>query len=178
MWNSKFNAASSARLPACSCRSGRIYFPAGSERSRWPVRQQWMAAGIAKADHQTNLGQCRTCQSENGGEAAISHTRCNIEAASTGRFAAPLVDIELNGSKVTAAVWTLPGQDENTVVSAARLWTHALRIHGHEQRIQRLRGAHFERALDCNRWQNHTPLATAILWPARNITSTWKAGRF
>jgi MoCo/4Fe-4S cofactor protein with predicted Tat translocation signal len=33
-----------------------------------------------------------------------------------GRILAPLVDIELNGSKVTAAVWTLPGQDEHTVV--------------------------------------------------------------
>ncbi|MGB7435196.1 MAG: TAT-variant-translocated molybdopterin oxidoreductase [Candidatus Acidiferrum sp.] len=33
-----------------------------------------------------------------------------------GQVRAPLVDIELNGSKVTAAVWTLPGQDENTVV--------------------------------------------------------------
>jgi len=33
-----------------------------------------------------------------------------------GRILAPLVDIQLNGSKVTAAVWTLPGQEENTVV--------------------------------------------------------------
>jgi MoCo/4Fe-4S cofactor protein with predicted Tat translocation signal len=33
-----------------------------------------------------------------------------------GQVRSPLVDIELNGSKVTAAVWTLPGQAENTVV--------------------------------------------------------------
>jgi MoCo/4Fe-4S cofactor protein with predicted Tat translocation signal len=33
-----------------------------------------------------------------------------------GQVLSPLVDIELNGSKVTAAVWTLPGQAENTVV--------------------------------------------------------------
>ena len=33
-----------------------------------------------------------------------------------GQVSSPLVDIELNSSKVTAAVWTLPGQDENTVV--------------------------------------------------------------
>jgi MoCo/4Fe-4S cofactor protein with predicted Tat translocation signal len=33
-----------------------------------------------------------------------------------GQVRAPLVDIELNSSKVTAAVWTLPGQAENTVV--------------------------------------------------------------
>jgi MoCo/4Fe-4S cofactor protein with predicted Tat translocation signal len=33
-----------------------------------------------------------------------------------GQVRSPLVDIELNGSKVTAAVWTLPGQEENTVV--------------------------------------------------------------
>jgi molybdopterin-containing oxidoreductase family iron-sulfur binding subunit len=33
-----------------------------------------------------------------------------------GQVRSPLVDIELNGSKVTAAAWTLPGQAENTVV--------------------------------------------------------------
>ena len=33
-----------------------------------------------------------------------------------GQVRVPLVDIELNQSKVTAAVWTLPGQAENTVV--------------------------------------------------------------
>ncbi len=33
-----------------------------------------------------------------------------------GQVRSPVVDIELNGSKVTAAVWTLPGQAENTVV--------------------------------------------------------------
>jgi MoCo/4Fe-4S cofactor protein with predicted Tat translocation signal len=33
-----------------------------------------------------------------------------------GQVRSPLVDIELNGSKVTAAVWTVPGQAENTVV--------------------------------------------------------------
>ena len=33
-----------------------------------------------------------------------------------GQVRSPLVNVELNGSKVTAAVWTLPGQDENTVV--------------------------------------------------------------
>jgi Fe-S-cluster-containing dehydrogenase component len=33
-----------------------------------------------------------------------------------GQVLAPLVDVELNGSKVTAAVWTLPGQAETTVV--------------------------------------------------------------
>ena len=33
-----------------------------------------------------------------------------------GQIRSPLVDIELNGGKVTAAVWTLPGQAENTVV--------------------------------------------------------------
>ena len=33
-----------------------------------------------------------------------------------GQVRTPLVDVELNGSKVTAAVWTLPGQEENTVV--------------------------------------------------------------
>jgi MoCo/4Fe-4S cofactor protein with predicted Tat translocation signal len=33
-----------------------------------------------------------------------------------GQVRSPLVDIELNGSKVTAAVWTMPGQAENTVV--------------------------------------------------------------
>ncbi|MGC2769272.1 MAG: TAT-variant-translocated molybdopterin oxidoreductase [Candidatus Acidiferrum sp.] len=33
-----------------------------------------------------------------------------------GQVRSPLVDIELNGSKVTAAVWTLPGQEETTVV--------------------------------------------------------------
>jgi MoCo/4Fe-4S cofactor protein with predicted Tat translocation signal len=33
-----------------------------------------------------------------------------------GQVRTPLVDIELNGSKVTAAVWTVPGQAENTVV--------------------------------------------------------------
>ena len=33
-----------------------------------------------------------------------------------GQVRSPLVDIALNGSKVTAAVWTLPGQEENTVV--------------------------------------------------------------
>jgi MoCo/4Fe-4S cofactor protein with predicted Tat translocation signal len=33
-----------------------------------------------------------------------------------GQVRAPLVDVELHGSKVTAAVWTLPGQAETTVV--------------------------------------------------------------
>jgi molybdopterin-containing oxidoreductase family iron-sulfur binding subunit len=33
-----------------------------------------------------------------------------------GQVLSPLVDVELNGSKVTAAAWTLPGQAENTVV--------------------------------------------------------------
>ncbi len=33
-----------------------------------------------------------------------------------GQVRTPLVDIELNGSKVTAAVWTVPGQAEGTVV--------------------------------------------------------------
>jgi len=33
-----------------------------------------------------------------------------------GQVRSPLVDVELNGSKVTAAAWTLPGQAENTVV--------------------------------------------------------------
>jgi len=33
-----------------------------------------------------------------------------------GQVRSPLVDIELSGSKVTAAVWTVPGQEENTVV--------------------------------------------------------------
>jgi MoCo/4Fe-4S cofactor protein with predicted Tat translocation signal len=33
-----------------------------------------------------------------------------------GQVRSPLVDIRLNGSKVTAAVWTVPGQAENTVV--------------------------------------------------------------
>jgi len=33
-----------------------------------------------------------------------------------GQVRSSLVDIELNGSKVTAAVWTLPGQAEDTVV--------------------------------------------------------------
>ena len=33
-----------------------------------------------------------------------------------GQVRSPLVDVELNGSKVTGAVWTLPGQEENTVV--------------------------------------------------------------
>lgn len=33
-----------------------------------------------------------------------------------GQVLAPLVDVELNGGKVTAAVWTLPGQAETTVV--------------------------------------------------------------
>jgi molybdopterin-containing oxidoreductase family iron-sulfur binding subunit len=33
-----------------------------------------------------------------------------------GQIRSPLVDIALNGSKVTAATWTLPGQAENTVV--------------------------------------------------------------
>jgi Fe-S-cluster-containing dehydrogenase component len=33
-----------------------------------------------------------------------------------GQIRSAVVDIELNGSKVTAATWTLPGQAENTVV--------------------------------------------------------------
>jgi len=33
-----------------------------------------------------------------------------------GNVRTPLVDVELNGSKVTAAVWTVPGQADNTVV--------------------------------------------------------------
>jgi len=33
-----------------------------------------------------------------------------------GQVRSPVVDVELNGSKVTAAVWTVPGQDNNTVV--------------------------------------------------------------
>ncbi len=54
----------------------RAQHPPRSHHLRRPILQQRLAAGIAQADDQAHLGQCRAHRSEDGGAAADQGGRC------------------------------------------------------------------------------------------------------
>ena len=94
-----------------------------------------------------------------------------------GQVRSTVVDIALNGQQGDRGSLDFAGPGRKLRGAAARLWPHARRIHWLEQGFQRLCRAHFETPCGLRPVAKSRSPATIIRWPARSITSTWKAGR-
>ena len=94
-----------ARIPAaaahCRATQSRSQLPPRSLHLRRPIRQQRLAAGIAEADVEADLGQRRPGRPEDGEREGLK--------------AMDVVTLELGGRKITAPVWMQAGHPDHSV---------------------------------------------------------------
>ena len=108
-WAAVNGALQAAKPTAATDKSGGGV-PSPLLRGRWPLQQQRLAAGVARADHQGGLGEPHSAQPEDLREAGAGEPE-----QGGGTTQASLVKVVLGGREVVGPAWLQPGMADDTV---------------------------------------------------------------
>ena len=95
-----------------------------------------------------------------------------------GQILSNVIDIALSNSKVTAAAWILPGHADGVIVLPLGYGRTFAGYTGTNKGFNANAVRSSQRAVDRARRQDQQDRRRISAWPARSITSTWKAARF